>query len=169
MVIDEDLEFASTCFGSLWQFLQFSASDTIHLYTLQSHHNNILYVGSWVACCTICSTTYDLVLGDSVVTFCDRIFVAASLINLPYVILGSDFDLYFRVVIRWFTMYFTFQLYLYTYWIRSILDIRTCFSFTEHGYARLRHELSLWFLSLVFGRLKSGEVLSSPCRFFLCT
>ena len=55
-----------------------------------------------------------------------------------------------------------FILYLYTYWFRSILDMRTCFTFTEHGYARLRHELTFWFLSLVFGRLKSGEVLSSP-------
>ena len=33
---------------------------------------------------------------------------------------------------------------------------------TEHGYARLRHELTLCFLSLVFGRLKYGEVLSCP-------
>ena len=115
--------------------------------------------------CTMCSTPYDLVLGDSV-TFVIKHPFSALLFSLIYVILGHWFWLVLRGPAHMIHCVLSVQLYLYTFWIYSVLFIWIYF-FTDHRYAHLRHELTLCFLSLVFGRLKSGEVLSCP-REVLC-
>ena len=124
------------------------------LFYVSLHHRIILYLCTWVVCSTICSTTYDFVLGDSVVTLViiylcriiDQCFICDTWTWFWLVLSGSDQMIHY--------VFYIFHLYLYTFLIFSVIYMWTCFSFTEHGYAYLRHELSLWSLSLVFWQAK---------------
>ena len=111
--------------------------------------------------CTMCSTPYDLVLGDSV-TFMIRNPFSASLISFLYVILGRWFRLVFPGPAQMIHYVLSVHLYLYTWWIYFSTFYIWCI-FYWAWVCSPQHELTLWFLSLVFGRLKSGEVLSCPC------
>ena len=116
--------------------------------------------------CSVCSTSYDLVLGDSV-TYMIRHPVSASLLSFLYMwYLDIDSDLYFRAMLRWFIVYFQFS---YTcihsgFIMYFLYDI----FFTEHGYARLSmcwlSGFFHWFLA-GWNLVKSSLVLA---KFFLC-
>lgn len=111
--------------------------------------------------CTMCSTPYDLVLGDFV-TFMIRHPVSASLISFLYVILGHWFWLVLPGHAQMIHCVLSVQLYLYTFWIHSVLSIWCIFYWA--WVCPPQHELTLCFISLFFGKLKSGEVLSCLCE-----
>ena len=111
--------------------------------------------------CTVYSTFYDLVLGD-LVTYMIRHPVSASLISFLYVILRHWLWLVLPGHAQMIHCVLPVQLYLYKFWIYYVIFIWCIFYWA--WVCLPKHELTLCFLSLVFGRLKSGEVLSCPCE-----
>ena len=129
---------------------------------LYFHHSNILYVGSWVA--WLYHLFHPLWFGTwrfsyfcdqtSIFSIIDQFDICDTSTLIPTYTSGPCSD----------DSLCTFSSAILVY----ILDLFCTFYMdiflTNHGYARLRHELTLCFLSLVFGRLKSGEFLSCPCE-----
>ena len=97
--------------------------------------------------CTVDSTSYALVLGDSV-TYMVRHPVAPSLISFLYVILGHWFRLTLPGHAQMIHCVLSVQIYLYTCWIYSLLSIWCIFDWA--WVCPPQHELTLCFLSLVF-------------------
>ena len=148
-------------FGSLLTVHSVSASDVVHPYMLQFSTATSYMLAPELRDCTVWSASYDPVLGDSV-TYVIKHPVAPSLISFLYVILGHWFRLVFPGHAQMIHCVLSVQLYLYTCWIYSLLSIWCIFDWA--WVCPPQHELTICFLSLVFGRLKSGEVLSCPCE-----
>ena len=120
----------------------------------QFQYSSILYVGSRVA--WLYHVFHLLWFGTWRFSYLwDQISITESLISLLYVILGLDFDLSFQAMIRWFTMYFLVQLYLYTFWIYRHAFLSLSMGMPASDMSWLS-DFFHWF----FDRLKSGDVLS---------
>ena len=113
-------------FGSLLTVHSVSASDAVHPYMLQFSTTTSYMFAPELRDSTICSTSYDLVLGDSV-TYMIIHPVSASLISFIYVILRHWFRLVLLGHAQMIHYVLSIQLYLYTFWIYYVLSIWTHF------------------------------------------
>ena len=123
-------------------------------------HSSILYVGSRIA--WLYRLFHPLWFGTWRFSYLYDQTSSCTLISFLYVILGHWFRLIFPGHAQLIHYVLSVQLYLYTFLIYYILSIWCILDWA--WVCPPQHELTLSFLSLVFGRLKFGEVLSCPCK-----